>query len=156
MRESKSSKMMRVQPLFPGQRSRGWMIAALLLVSFGWNGLPVARAGCSHLVTMKADAARLRLARLDHLLFAEELATDMRVGSPLGEHSAPPCSGFLCSGTPVPLIPLLSPQSLPRIDAWSRLDFGLLACGASQSPISFDDDSPHQKDRVDRLIRPPR
>jgi hypothetical protein len=156
MRQPEAPRMIRVQFQGRGERSRGWLTAALLLAAGGWTGLTDARAGCSHLVTTKADATRLKVVQIDRLVSTESLVTELGRSLPLEDHSAPPCSGYMCSDNSVPLAPLAAPRSLPRIDAWSRLDLSVLSRRDNSAPFSCDDDRPLTLDRVERLARPPR
>jgi hypothetical protein len=148
--------MIRLQPHSAGQQTRGWLAAVILLASSGWAGLPVARAGCSHLVTMKTDSTRSKVTRMDHLDSVTALLKDLSQALPIDRHSVPPCSGFLCSGSSIPLTPIVFPDSVPRIDAWSRFDFREFTSRAWSSPFASTSDLPQEKNRVERLIRPPR
>lgn len=139
----------------PGQRTRGLLMAAVLLVSWGWFMASSAQAGCSHSVTMKSDASRFVIAGLERLASGGALSEGSGRTFPRSE-PVTPCSGFLCSGNSVPPTPLAAPEALPRIDAWNRFGPCALAPRASSSPFPFDDWPAHSMDRAERLARPPR
>ncbi len=139
----------------PGQRGRCWLIAAVLIASSGWVTASSAQAGCSHSVTMKADAARFMIAGLERLVSGGAVSEGSERAFPRSEHSTP-CSGFFCSGNSMPRTPLAAPEALPRVDAWNRFDLGALAPRANSSPFPFDDGPAHSMDRAERLARPPR
>ncbi len=155
MQQSRTSGTICVKSYVPGQRARGWLVAAILLASSGWVTISSAQAGCSHAVTMKADAARFLNAGLERLVSGGALAEGSGRTFPRSEPSTP-CSGFLCSGNSIPPLPLATPQALPRVDAWSRFDLGALAPRANSSPFPCEEGPAHSMDRAERLARPPR
>ena len=76
---------------------------------------------------MKGDGTLLKTAQIDRLVSAGALAKDLMPSLPIGERTPPRCSGFLCSGNPIPPVPLAGAASVPRIDAWSRIGMSALA-----------------------------
>jgi hypothetical protein len=134
-------------------RAPGWLVAGLVLACGGWLFPPAARAGCSHYITAKADAARSAAAPLDPLITSGSPSEEPGRGSPL-QGPARPCSGFGCSPDSSPPTPV--PSAAPRIDAWGYLDLSGFALQIPSSPLSPDAASPYSLDRADRLARPPR
>lgn len=132
----------------------GWLIAGLVLVCGGWLSPPAARAGCSHYVTTRSDAARPGAADLDPLISPGILSREPWRGSPLGGPPARPCSGFGCSRDS--RAPTTMPPAVPRIDALVGFDLSAIALQTPFSPFLPDDASPRSLDRADRLTRPPR
>jgi hypothetical protein len=136
------------------RRVLGWFAAGLLLATCGWLLMPSTQAGCSHYATSKTNPARTQTVTLERLFSAIIAPGDEWRTSPLGEHPAPPCSGFRCSGDSS--TPLGVPRAVPRVDAWGCA----LLCAYSPRPASAPflqvEDSPRSLDRVERLARPPR
>jgi hypothetical protein len=154
--EANPPGMIVVKSHFPGQKSRDWLIAAIAVaLSIGMSS-PGAWAGCSHLVTTKADTLSLKIGQFDGLpsrgIFQGDLSNPLLPGKP----PFAPCHGFLCSGNSIPLPPLATPASLLRIDAWSRIDLCSLARSFWSTRLSRDETSPRSVDRVEQLARPPR
>ena len=131
----------------------GWLIAGLVLACGGWLTPPAARAGCSHYVATRADAARSATARLDPLISPGSWSEDPWRSFPL-DGPARPCSGFGCSRNSGP--PTTAPPAVPRIDACGGLGLLGFALRTDSSPFPFAEASPHSLDRADRLARPPR
>ena len=148
--------MMVVKSYFPGQKARDWLIATMALALSIGMFTPVAWAGCSHLVTTKADVFSRKIGQFDGLPSHGVFQGDWLSTLPPGKPPLAPCHGFLCAGNSIPLAPLATPESLLRIDAWSRIHLCSLARISWSTRLSQDETSPRSVDRVERLARPPR
>jgi hypothetical protein len=151
---ARSTLMVRMKPHPRRRRAPGWLVAGLVLACVAWLPSPAARAGCSHDVTTRADAARSGAIGLDRLAASGALSGGSWRISPPGRSPAGPCSGFGCSRDSRP--PMAASPASPRIDAWGRFDLAAFVLRDHSSPLAPDSDSPRSLDRADRLARPPR
>jgi hypothetical protein len=131
-----------------------WLVAALLLMSFGVLAPSTSRAGCVHAVSTKAGAAHAEMIGLDRLTALRALSfRTWRGGSP-GEFPPSPCAGLRCSRNSD--APLTAPPTVSRIDAWGCLQICAFALQIDSSPWVIEEVPPPPLDRADRLARPPR
>jgi hypothetical protein len=149
-----STEILRTTSHAQRSRAQAWLVAGFVLACAGWLSRPAAAAGCSHYVATGADAVRSGTAGLDPLVVSGALSKDRGQSSPLGGSPARPCSGFGCSRDSS--LPMAAPMAVPRVDAWGCFGLSALALQTHSSPFPFDDDSPHSRDRAERLARPPR
>jgi hypothetical protein len=111
---------------------------------------PVAEAGCSHLITSRAD-------RRESSALAGSLMHDLATSSdPLPEPSRPrPCSGAFCSGEPaVPAVPAKVFDGVRDSSAFLTAVAGLLVSG--DSFLSAKRGAVHPTRRTIAVFHPPR
>ena len=110
----------------------------------------VAKAGCSHNVTSRANSERTRSV-------IEPLFHDLTVDSegPSVPPSPRPCSGALCSGQPtVPAVPAGAIDVQPESWAWNASVPSLASTGASS--LSSETCDLHPKQEAIVVFHPPR